>query len=116
MVKVVPVYSEARKRTSPWTKMKTILGARASSKAYIVEKAAQFELQRKEKINLTQYLNIYPLRDKLIGIATDIYNVLPIKSVYWESLRGGHALQKATKKGLIQYWLLTFEKKKDLIS
>ena len=82
----------------------------------IIEKAAQFGLQFKEKINLTPYLNIYPLRDRLIGIATDIYNLLPFKSVYWESLRGGHALQKATKRGLIQYWLLTFEKKNDINS
>lgn len=76
----------------------------------IAEKARQAGLLLVERTDLTPYLNTYSYRDRLIGIFTSIYNSLPVKSVYWESLRGGDALQRATKRGLIKYWFLVFEK------
>lgn len=76
----------------------------------IVELAKLRGLRLVDQTDLTPYLNTYSFRDRFIGIFTAIYNILPIKSVYWESLRGGDALQRATKRGLIKYWFLVFEK------
>ena len=77
---------------------------------HIVELASSRGLRLVDKTDLTSYLNTYSSRDRFIGIFTDIYNKLPFKSVYWESLRGGDALQRSTKRGLIKYWFLVFEK------
>ncbi len=76
----------------------------------LIKMAHKEGLRLVTQMDLTPYLNTYSNRDRLIGMFTYMYDKLPIKSVYWESLRGGDALQRATKRGLIKYCFLVFEK------
>jgi hypothetical protein len=76
----------------------------------VINMAQEAGLKIVEQLDLTPYLNTYSYRDRFIGMFTYLYDKIPYKSVYWESLRGGDALQRATKRGLIKYWFLVFEK------
>ncbi len=60
--------------------------------------------------DLTTYLNLWTLRDKFANFFLFFYNLLPTKSNYWESIKGGDALQKGLLKGLINYRYLVFTK------
>ena len=60
--------------------------------------------------DLTPYLNLWTLRDKMAHFFLYFYKLLPVKSTYWESIRGGDALQKCLMKGLIDYRFLVFTK------
>ena len=76
----------------------------------VISLTQQEGLRLVQQVDLTPYLNTYSYRDRFIGIFTYLYDKLPFKSVYWESLRGGDALQRATKRGLLEYWFIVFEK------
>lgn len=76
----------------------------------VINMAQQEGLKLVAQVDLTPYLNTYSYRDRVIGMFTYLYDMIPYKSVYWESLKGGDALQRATKRGLIKYWFLVFEK------
>lgn len=60
--------------------------------------------------DFTPYLNLWTLRDKMAHFFLHFYKLLPIRSTYWESIRGGDALQKCLIKGLINYRFLVFTK------
>ena len=63
-----------------------------------------------ENRNLTQYLNLWTIRDRFAHISLFFYKLLPFKSIYMESIKGGDALQLALMKGLINYRFLVFTK------
>jgi len=63
-----------------------------------------------KNINLTPQLNLWTFRDKLANFSLFFYKLLPFKSLYWESIKGGDALQKALLQNVINYKYLVFTK------
>ena len=72
--------------------------------------AKKHGLMLAKNTDLTPYLNLWTLRDKMAHFFLHFYKLLPVKSTYWESIRGGDALQKCLMKGLINYRFLVFSK------
>ena len=73
-------------------------------------KAENHGLTLAKNTDLTPYLNLWTLRDKMAHFFLYLYKLLPVKSIYWESVRGGDALQKCLIRGLINYRFLVFTK------
>ncbi len=76
----------------------------------IADLASQYELKLTQNTDLTTYLNLWTLRDKFANFFLFFYNLLPFRSNYWESIKGGDALQKGLLNGLINYRYLVFTK------
>ncbi len=63
-----------------------------------------------EDIDLTPYLELGRPRDHLIRAMLALGRHLPIRSPYWDSLRGGDALQQCLKRQIVSYRFLVFER------
>lgn len=72
--------------------------------------AQNHNLQLTQNTDLTPYLNLWTLRDKFVHFFLRFYHLLPFRSNYWESIKGGDALQKGLLKGLLNYRFLVFTK------
>jgi hypothetical protein len=60
--------------------------------------------------DLTGYLELNRPRDRLIRAMLLLGRHLPIHSPYWDSLRGGDALQQCLSTGIVSYRFLVFER------
>jgi len=67
-------------------------------------------LELKEDINLTSYLRLGRLRDKVIAMTAPILRIIPIRHQYATFLLGGNARQQGFKEGLLDYRMLVFNK------
>ena len=72
---------------------------------------ASHELALVRDHDLTPHLEVGRPRDRVIGILVGIGRRLPLRGKYWQSLVGGHALQKALLSGLVEYRFLVFERR-----
>ena len=72
--------------------------------------AENYDLKMTKNTDLTPYLNLWTLRDKIAHFFLYFYKLLPVKSTYWESILGGDSLQKCLITGLINYRFLVFTK------
>lgn len=59
--------------------------------------------------DLTPYLKLNRLRDRLIRMAVPLFRPFCKNTPWWDNLLGGDALQRALTVGLINYRLETFE-------
>ncbi|MDN5202636.1 methyltransferase domain-containing protein [Fulvivirgaceae bacterium BMA10] len=76
----------------------------------ITNMASDHNLKLISNQNLTPNLNLWTARDKFAHASLFIYNLLPFTSTYWESIKGGDALQIGLLKGLFEYRFMVFEK------
>lgn len=75
--------------------------------------AEKYDLTLTKNTDLTPYLNLWTLRDKIAHFFLYFYKLLPVKSTYWESILGGDSLQKCLINGLINYRFLVFIKNQE---
>lgn len=75
----------------------------------VKELGRAYGLELSEELDLTPYLRLSRvpggLAKAVVGASTKV------KNLYWQSLRGGMALQECLKRGLVSYRFLVFEKK-----
>jgi SAM-dependent methyltransferase len=63
-----------------------------------------------EDRDLTPYLRLQRPCDRMIATFITIGRGLPIRSPWWDSWVGGHAIQRCLLTGMIRYHFLVFEK------
>jgi SAM-dependent methyltransferase len=67
-----------------------------------------------EDQDLTPYLRLRRPCDRTIAAFVNIGRGLPIRSPWWDSWVGGHAIQRCLLTGLVRYHFLVFDKAADL--
>ena len=70
---------------------------------------AGFGMHALESRDLTPYLKLNRLRDRLIRLAVPLLRPFGENTPWWDNFLGGDALQRALTVGLINYRLETFE-------
>jgi SAM-dependent methyltransferase len=72
--------------------------------------AGRYGFQLKENRNLTGFLELGRVRDKIIRFAVFFLVVLPFRPSWLENMIGGDALQYLLKRGTVEYRYLVFNK------
>jgi cyclopropane fatty-acyl-phospholipid synthase-like methyltransferase len=62
-------------------------------------------------VDLTPHLELRRPRDRATGLLLALLRPFRPRGEYWRGLRGGHALQLGLGAGLLQYRLLTFQRR-----
>ena len=72
--------------------------------------ANKHKLKCTKMLDLTAWLKVYTLKERLIRLYVQLMRPFLKRSIYFKSLVGGDARQYCLQKGLVQYRILVFEK------
>jgi hypothetical protein len=74
-----------------------------------VELARRAGFEPRKNLDLTPYLELGRMRDRLISLVVALGRHLPLTGFGFRSLVGGNALQRALESGLIEYRFLVWQ-------
>jgi cyclopropane fatty-acyl-phospholipid synthase-like methyltransferase len=75
---------------------------------HATREAARHGLHVAGQEDLTSYLELRRPRDRLIGAVMALTAHLPLRSPFWQNMRGGDALQRLLGTGAVTYRLIRF--------